>query len=49
MTAKDAVKMYLARIGAKGGKTTGATKARTSEQAHKAAMARWGKRMEKKA
>ena len=30
--------------GSKGGKTTGATKARTSKQARAAVMARWAKR-----
>lgn len=33
---------YLARIGSKGGKASGHTKARSSAQARKAARARWG-------
>jgi len=36
-----AVRQYLASIGSKGGKATGPSKARTSEQARKAVMKRW--------
>jgi hypothetical protein len=40
-----AITAYLARIGRKGGKSgRGACKARTSEQARKAARVRWDKR-----
>lgn len=41
LSDKQAIKVYLARIGAKGGKATGKTKARSSEQARTAAMIRW--------
>lgn len=45
----DAVQKYLASIGSKGGKAgTGKSKARTPEQARKAALARWAKRKAKK-
>lgn len=45
---KDAVKEYLATIGSKGGKAgTGKSKARTPEQARKAALAMWAKRKAK--
>lgn len=37
------IKQYLASIGSKGGKASGARKARTTEQARKAALARWAK------
>lgn len=41
---KDAVKQYLASIGARGGKAgTGKAKARTKAQASAAANARWEK------
>ena len=41
----DPVHDYLAEIGRKGGAAgRGPAKARTSEQARKAALARWGKR-----
>ena len=40
--AAETVPEYLARIGAKGGSVKGPTKARTTEQARKAARARWG-------
>ncbi len=42
--AKEA-RAYLAKIGRKGGKAArGKAKARSSEQARKAARVRWGKR-----
>ena len=41
MKTTKTVRDWLAKIGRKGGKTTGATKARTSEQARAAAQARW--------
>lgn len=37
------VREYLASIGRKGGKATGAVKARTPAQARAAARTRWGK------
>ena len=41
---KTEVKNYLATIGAKGGKAgRGKSKARSKEQARKAALVRWGK------
>lgn len=44
----DPVHDYLAEIGRKGGAAgRGPAKARTSEQARKAALARWGKRKRK--
>jgi hypothetical protein len=44
MTTPKSIKAYLASIGKKGGAAgKGAAKARTPEQARKAAEARWGK------
>jgi hypothetical protein len=40
----DKIKDYLASIGSKGGKVKSPLKARTSEQARAAVMARWAKR-----
>lgn len=37
------VSLFTGFLGAKGGKTSGPTKARTREQAQKAAAARWAK------
>ena len=37
----EKIKEYLAFIGSKGGRVTGASKARTSEQARKAVQERW--------
>lgn len=37
------IKQYLSSIGAKGGKASGSRKARSTEQARKAALARWAK------
>jgi hypothetical protein len=42
-----AIKSIASANGRKGGKTTGKTKARSSEQARKAVMARWAKRKER--
>jgi hypothetical protein len=43
--APSPISAYLAVIGKKGGKAgTGKAKARSSEQARKAVMKRWGKR-----
>lgn len=43
------IKAYLSSIGSKGGRAgTGKSKARTSAQARKAALARWAKKKEKK-
>ena len=39
----EKIKEYLAFIGSKGGRVTGASKARTSEQARKAVQERWRK------
>jgi hypothetical protein len=38
-----AVREYMASLGQKGGKASGERKARTPEQARKAALARWNK------
>lgn len=43
MKTPKAVSEYLAEIGRKGGKTKGPRKARTSEQARRAAATRWAK------
>lgn len=40
---ESALKKHLAKIGAKGGRTKGASKARSSEQASAAVRARWAK------
>ena len=42
------VSLFTGFLGTKGGTTTGPTKARTREQAQKAAAARWAKQKEKK-
>jgi len=39
----SAISKYLSQIGSKGGKVKGPSKARSSEQARKAAEARWKK------
>ncbi|NBW19464.1 MAG: hypothetical protein EBR82_66965 [Caulobacteraceae bacterium] len=39
----EKIKEYLAFIGSKGGRVTGASKARTSEQARKAVQERWNR------
>ena len=45
----NTITAYLASIGSLGGKAgRGKSKARTSAQARKAALARWGKRIPKK-
>ena len=41
-----AIRAQAAANGAKGGKTTGKSKARSSKQARKAALARWEKKKE---
>lgn len=47
-SASNAVTNYLAAIGRKGGASgTGKSKARSSEQARKAALVRWAKRKPK--
>ena len=42
----DMAKVIAKHLGSKGGKAAGARKARTSEQARAAVMARWGKKRE---
>ena len=42
------IRTYLSKIGSKGGKTFGPSKARTTEQARKAAMVRWSKKNERR-
>jgi hypothetical protein len=42
-----AIRAQAAANGAKGGKTTGKSKARSSKQARKAALARWEKKNDK--
>lgn len=44
MAMNPAISKYLASIGARGGKAgTGKSKSRSTRQARKAAMRRWGK------
>ena len=45
---KQEVRKYLSQIGKKGGKTFGPSKARTTEQARKAALVRWSKKHERR-
>lgn len=40
---KQVISDYMAKMGSKGGKTKGESKARTSEQARKAVNVRWEK------
>ena len=47
-TTPKTVREWFAEIGRKGGKASGAPKARSSEQARKAVRARWAKAKGKK-
>ncbi len=47
MSKKSIISEYLASIGARGGKASGKSKARSSEQARAAVTARWAKRRER--
>lgn len=42
-SAKKIISRYMAKLGRKGGKTTGPTKARDPEQMSQAAKKRWSK------
>lgn len=47
-SAKKIISRYMAKLGRKGGKTTGPTKARDSEKMSQAAKKRWDKARKEK-